>query len=168
MPVTYQRIATTTLSSAAASFTFSSIPGTYTDLRLVIVPITGSASDDNFVLRFNGDTTGNTLYSMTKLNGNGTTRATSQISNDEWWNLIVGRGVSSTPTLQIVDIFSYAGSTFKTALIDTSTDNNGSGNVVRQVGLYRSTSAITQITVSTLSNNLVAGTTATLYGILRA
>ena len=168
MPATYEPIATTTLSTSASSFTFSSIPGTYTDIRLVIVPITGVTSDDNFVLRFNGDTTGNTLYSMTKLSGNGTTATSSRISNDEWWNLIVGRGVSSTPTLQTVDLLSYAGSTFKTGLIDTSTDNNGSGNTVRQVGLYRSTSAITQITVSTLSNNLVAGTTATLYGIKNA
>jgi hypothetical protein len=168
MPATYEPIATTTLSSSASSFTFSSIPGTYTDIRLVIVPITGTTSDDNFVLRFNGDTTGNTLYSMTKLSGNGTTASSSRIANDEWWNLIVGRGVSSTPTLQTVDLFSYAGSTYKTGLITNQTDNNGSGNAVVQVGLYRSTSAITQITVSTLSNNLVAGTTATLYGIKNA
>lgn len=168
MPATYEPIATTTLSSSASSFTFSSIPGTYTDIRLVIVPITGTTSDDNFVLRFNGDSTGNTLYSMTKLSGNGTAASSSRITNDEWWNLIVGRGVSSTPTLQTIDLFSYAGSTHKTGLITNQTDNNGSGNTVAQVGLYRSTSAITQITVSTLSNNLVAGTTATLYGIKNA
>jgi hypothetical protein len=168
MPTTYEPIATTTLVSSSASFTFSSIPSTYTDIRLVIVPITGTTSDDNFVLRFNGDTTGNTLYSMTKLRGNGTTASSSRISNDEWWNLIVGRGVSSTPTLYTLDVFSYAGSTFKTGLITSQSDNNGSGDVARQVGLYRSTSAITQITVSTLSNNLVAGTIATLYGIKNA
>lgn len=168
MPATYEPIATTTLSSSASSFTFSSIPGTYTDIRLVIVPITGTTSDDNFVLRFNGDTTGNTLYSMTRVYGSGTTASSNRIGNDEWWNLVVGRGVSSTPTLQTVDIFSYAGSTFKTGLISHSADNNGGGFVTRQVGLYRSTSAITQITVSTLSYNLVAGTTATLYGIKNA
>jgi len=168
MPATYEPIATTTLVSSSASFTFSSIPATYTDLRLVIVPITGVSGDDNFLLRFNGDTTGNTLYSMTKLNGNGTSASSSRISNDEWWNFIISRGVSSTPTLQTLDLFSYAGSTFKTGLLTGSFDNNGSGAVSRQVGLYRSTSAVTQITVFTLSNNLVAGTTATLYGIKAA
>lgn len=168
MAITYEPIATTTLVSSSASFTFSSIPSTYTDIRLVVVPITGVTGDDNFVLRFNGDTTGNTLYSMTKLSGNGATTSSSRIANDEWWNLIVGRGVSSTPTLYTVDVFSYTGATFKTGLITAQSDNNGAGNVARQVGLYRSTSAITQITVSTLSNNLVAGTTATLYGIKAA
>jgi hypothetical protein len=37
MPATYEPIATTTLGTAAAFITFSSIPATYTDLRLVIV-----------------------------------------------------------------------------------------------------------------------------------
>ena len=37
MPATYEPIATTTLGSAATNITFSSIPATYTDLRLVLV-----------------------------------------------------------------------------------------------------------------------------------
>jgi hypothetical protein len=37
MATTYEKIATTTLGTAAATFTFSSIPATYTDLRLVVV-----------------------------------------------------------------------------------------------------------------------------------
>ena len=41
MPATYEPIATTTLGSAQATVTFSSIPGTYTDLVL----ITNSRSD---------------------------------------------------------------------------------------------------------------------------
>jgi hypothetical protein len=36
MATTYEPIATTTLGTAAAFITFSSIPATYTDLRLVV------------------------------------------------------------------------------------------------------------------------------------
>ena len=61
MPATYEPIATTTLGSAAASITFSSIAGTYTDLRLVMVGTT-SASDWAFV-RFNGTDGSSTAYS---------------------------------------------------------------------------------------------------------
>ena len=38
MAITYEPIATTTLGSAAASVTFSSISGSYTDLVLIVVP----------------------------------------------------------------------------------------------------------------------------------
>ena len=37
MASTYEKIATTTLGSATASYTFSSISGTYTDLILILV-----------------------------------------------------------------------------------------------------------------------------------
>ena len=39
MAITYEPIATTTLSSAASSVTFSSISGSYTDLVLVITSL---------------------------------------------------------------------------------------------------------------------------------
>ena len=68
MPATYEPIATTTLGSAVNSFTFSSIPNTYTDLVLVVVVPT-AASSGTFGLRFNSDTASN--YSHTTLSGNG-------------------------------------------------------------------------------------------------
>jgi hypothetical protein len=66
------------------------------------------------------------------------------------------------------DIFSYAGSTFKTLLMTTSGDQNGSGWVERIVGLYRSTSAITSISIDASASTFAVGSTATLYGILKA
>jgi hypothetical protein len=66
------------------------------------------------------------------------------------------------------DLFSYAGSTFKTVLATNSQDYNGSGNVGRTVALWRSTSAISTILLYTNAGNFNAGTTATLYGILKA
>ena len=69
---TYTPIATQTLGSSAASVTFSSIPGTYTDLMLIsFAQGQASGGDNRLVLQFNGDTATN--YSSTYLIGNGTT-----------------------------------------------------------------------------------------------
>lgn len=171
MAATYEPIATTTLGSAAASITFSSIPATYTDLRLVMVGTT-SASDWSFV-RFNGDTGSSTAYSATKLYGDGTTAASANISSYSRLQLgdtILGIGTSTTiPVMNTLDLFSYAGSTYKTGLVTTSGDLNGTGYLYRSVALYRSTSAISSMVISNASgSNFSIGFTATLYGIKAA
>lgn len=164
MPVTYDPIATTTLGSAAATITFSSIPGTYTDLRVVLV--CSSASGSIFPkARLNNDTTA--LYSHIFLQGNGST-ATTAAQTGQSLVAMASNGVSTQPGLYTLDIFSYAGSTNKTILVTGQEDANGSGVVSRFVNLYRSTSAITQVDLYTGGNNFAIGTTATLYGIKAA
>jgi hypothetical protein len=56
---TYEAIATQTLGSAAASVTFSSIPGTYTDLVIVCTPLRVTAGAEELVFQFNSDTGSN-------------------------------------------------------------------------------------------------------------
>jgi hypothetical protein len=166
MATTYDPIATTTLGSAAATITFSSISSAYTDLRLVITSTVSDAAG-YIGLRFNSDS--GTNYSYTQLKGNGSSAATNSTTSADTLYLGDYGGPSTTiPYLQTVDIFSYAGSTYKTALVTTSQDRNGSGEVIRQVGLWRSTSAINAILLRVYTGNLNAGTTATLYGILKA
>jgi len=159
-------IATTTLSSASANITFSSIPATYTDLRLIV---TGTESTTiSKRIQFNSDT--GTNYSYTRINGNGTTAASQRGTSE-------GTGIryasdqygdsASIPMFTAFDIFSYAGSTYKTILAATSSDQNGGGYVQRTVGLWRSTSAITTVSLVFASGaTWDAGSTATLYGIL--
>jgi hypothetical protein len=67
-----------------------------------------------------------------------------------------------------LDLFSYAGSTFKTALITQSNDRNGSGSVEQTVALYRSTTAISRIDLNSGAPYFNTGTIATIYGILKA
>ena len=166
MAATYEPIATTTLGSAASSITFSSISSAYTDLRLVIVP-TSSTGNMNGWLRFNSDT--GTNYSITDLTGNGSAaasgRATSQTKFDFHYNT---GSIGTTPTLFEIDIFSYAGSTYKTLLCKNSNDRNGSGSVAAIVGLWRSTSAINAVSFTANGDTFAVGTTATLYGIKAA
>lgn len=165
MPATYEPIATTTLGTAASTITFSSIPATYTDLRVVLAG-TASASVSP-EMRFNSDTGSN--YSLTTLQGNGASASSSSASNQTRIYLGYDSSMSTTvPTMFTADIFSYAGSTNKTALATGTADKNGSGNVERIVGLWRNTSAITTVAVLVTSQTFSVGTTATLYGILKA
>lgn len=163
---TYEPIASTTLGSAAASITFSSVSSAYTDLRLVFVGTESTTGLNYANLRFNSDTGSN--YSFTYITGSGTAAAsatnssTTLIRLNEW-------GLSSTiPSMVTVDIFSYAGSTYKTTLSTCAEDYNGSGMIESKIGLWRNTAAITTITLVNTASNFAIGTRATLYGIKAA
>ena len=166
MPATYEPIATTTLSSAASSITFSSIPATYTDLRLVLVGIYTDAGEQ-LSMQFNGITT--TAYSRTYLSGNGTTATSGQNSTSSRITISPGVGTTNANDRSFtnIDIFSYTASINKTCLISDSQDNNGSGWQANFVGLWRNTNAITSVKLYP-ANTFASGTTATLYGIKAA
>jgi hypothetical protein len=166
---TYDQIAWTSLGSAASSITFSSIPASWTDLRLVIVSTTSSGSRV-ITARLNGDT--GTNYSDRYLAGDGTS-ATSQSFQDVTYAYIGlnKNGNSATiPSTICLDIFQYANtSVYKTLLSTAANDRNGTGEVDTVINLWRNTAAITSITIaSDGAPTLSAGTTAALYGIKAA
>jgi len=170
MPATYEKIASTTLGSAAASITLSSIPATYTDLRVVLVARTnntGTAREDLYIT-FNSDSS--SLYSTTILYGQDGSVGSFRQSNQTRINAYTGiPGTTGQLSLNTVDVFSYAGSTFKTCLLSVNNDQNTVGGEVNaQVGLYRSTSAITSITFTPQTNSIDTGSTLSIYGILKA
>jgi hypothetical protein len=171
MPATYEPIATQSLSSAAASIVFSSIPSTYTDLRIVLRLFQISQSSAFF--QFNGDT--GTNYSRTRMYGDrsGTTGTQSVTGSTLGVLIQPGSTTANTPSFGILDIFSYASSNWKTALSQSFVDFNGAigganETVQSAVNLWRSTSAITSITLSPSSGNFAISTSATLYGIQAA
>jgi hypothetical protein len=159
MPSTYTPIATTTLSSAAANYTFSSIPSTYTDLVLVANGSTSSGTE-NILLRFNGDTATN--YSRTRILGSGTAASSERASNS------TGVGIGDWGTdrcMVIVNIQNYSNTTTCKSTISRSDTQE---YLSAYVGLWRSTAAINSITFYKSSGNINAGTTLTLYGIASA
>jgi hypothetical protein len=161
---TYEPIVT--VSPTSSPFEFTSIPATYTDLRVVVSVLT-SVAGSGITMQINNDT--GTNYSQTDLNGDSTSATSNRASNEDRWYLtgVTANTTSTTiPLLQVIDIFSYAGSTNKTGLITHSGDKNGSGRVARRVALWRSTSAITSLKF--FITNVTTGTTATLYGIKAA
>lgn len=167
MPATYEPIATTTLSSAGASISFSSIPATYTDLRFTLVVNTTTTNSEGIRLTYNNDS--GTNYSDTYLSGTGSSAVSGRDTNASFIILHYSGTSTTIPTFYFGDVFNYGGSTFKTALTGSSEDKNGSGNVTRNVGLWRSTAAITTLTLSNAGGgNFNAGTIATLYGIKNA
>lgn len=164
MPQTYVPIATTTLGSAAADITFSSISGAYTDLRLVFEGLAVSAGVDIYC-QVNGDTGSN--YSHTRLTGNGSAASSSRGSSLNYMRFSDGGSPQTTnASLTKIDFMNYSNTTtFKTALNRADNANRGTDAVVN---LWRSTAAITSIKFYLSSGNINSGATATLYGILKA
>ena len=158
---TYTPIATTTLGSATNSYTFSSIPSTYTDL--VIVWNGATATSNNVSLQFNSDTANN--YSVTRMRGTGTAAESSRWSNI---GLMFGPNPDTTGTSTVIwQIMNYSNSTtYKTAI---AKGGGAGGEVGAYVGLWRNTAAITSTTVLIGGSvNMNVGTTLTLYGIQAA
>ena len=167
---TYTPIATTTLGSAAASYTFSSIPSTYTDL--VLIANFGTSVNTNVYGRFNGDGASTGLYSDTNLYGNGTSATSSRDSNNNHFYLGPNMNASTTnvSTNSVTNLMNYANtSVYKTIIARTNSPAATSySGTEANVFLYRSTSAITSMTLYAGSGNLVAGCSFTLYGIAAA
>jgi hypothetical protein len=164
MPSTYEPIETTTVGTATNTVTFSSIGGSYTDL--IIVTNVKSTSTENMSMIFNSDTGSN--YSRTVLTGNGSSassdRQTSVTSIGTDYNGYFDG--SDFNQAKIIQIMNYSNSTtYKTCLIRSNRAQSGTDAIV---GLWRSTSAITSITLGANSLNFATGSTFTLYGIKAA
>lgn len=157
MSQTYIPIATQTLGSATATVTFSGIPGTYTDLRIVYAST--ASSDAGNYLRFNSDSGSN--YSRTNLYGNGSAAGSDRQSNVT--GIYGPFTMSSNVTTNLIDVINYSNTTTnKTVLVRAGAANN---STLATVGLWRSTSAITSIVITCDGANFVSGSTFTLYGI---
>lgn len=165
---TYTPIATTTVSgTSTGQITFSSIGGSYTDLVLIA---SGQliASTQNLEMRLNSDS--GTNYSRTAIWGTGSVASSGRTTSAAQIRLdVYAYWGTTSPTTVLVNFMNYSNTTtYKTFL---ARSNNAGTGVDAEVGLWRSTSAITQIdlypTVGT-SEKFAAGSTFTLYGIAAA
>jgi hypothetical protein len=174
MASTYEPIAKTILTGSASSITLSSIPSTYTDLILIIRGVAGGSVEAD-KLWLNNDTSA--LYSNTRLiNGNSAGTGGSPVSyrssnaNNISLQSVVGFSGGDYGGYFIYQFQNYANTTtFKTFLARTNLQRSDGGSEVgAAVCLYRSTSAINQITFAGILANLAAGTSLELYGIKAA
>ena len=153
MAVTYVPIATNTLGSSAATVTFSSISGSYTDLICVITRKTGSANYEDMKIQINGDT-GNS-YSTTLLGLTGTTAESARYSNYSSSVFVdVDAGTSKTASYYnpvIIQLMNYSNTTtYKTWLVRGGNSETG---IDAMVGLWRSTAARSEEHTSELQSH---------------
>jgi hypothetical protein len=163
MPATYEPIASVTLGTAASTVTFSSIPGTYTDLILML---SGSLTSGTSVwgLQYNSDTAAN--YSWTSLRGDGSS-ATS--ARDSGSTRILCGWIGTSQVTEIVHIMNYSNATTNKTNISRNNSTVASTYVSANVGLWRnSTVAINAITARTDSSTFATGSIFTIYGIKAA
>jgi hypothetical protein len=170
MPSTYEKIASTTLGSSAATITFSSISATYTDL-VIVFQATAASANMNFDMRVgNGTVDSGSNYSATYLVGGSGGASSNRTSSQDRLRVGFSAYVQSSGGVftSTTHFMNYANtSTYKTAI---SRDGNVNQSVVESsVGLWRSTSAINIITMGDFGGaTMAAGTIATLYGIKAA
>jgi hypothetical protein len=170
--VSCQQIAETILSVAAASIDFSNIPQTYRDLLLLFDGRGDTVNSMERWLRFNSDSTlGN--YDWVDLRTTGTTvAATETIGTSYIYSGLIP--ASSEPAGEAgfagIQVFDYARTTWNKTLNShwgMSKQTAGQTSVGVTAGFWRSTAAITGISLlATGGGNFVAGTRATLWGVV--
>ena len=163
---TYTPIATTTLGSAQATVTLSSIPSTYTDLVLIIsTRFAGGGGASAILAQFNSDSGSN--YSQTQLSANGSTASSFRGTSTTTAAFGIAPDTANEFATSIIQLQNYSNTTtYKTSLVRT---NIASDRVRFIVNLWSSTSAINSIYLQNNgATNFVAGSTFTLYGISSA
>jgi hypothetical protein len=164
MTSTYEKIATTTVSTPVLNVTFSSISSAYTDLVLVC-GYSRSGGGNNISLRLNG---AGSNYSETYLEGDGSTTYSGRHTNDSNMRVaFINGGTGTEQSTLILNFMNYSNTTtYKTVL---SRYSETTSDVGAAVGLWRSTSAINSIEIGRSATvNWDAGSVLTLYGILKA
>lgn len=167
MATTYEAIATVTVGAGgAATFGFTSIPATFTDL-LILASVRSdrpSNSIDNGWVYFNSDTTSGN-YTKRRLWGDGSA-VYSATTYDLDYYCPGSTATASTFGNLYYYIPNYAGSNNKSFSVDSSQENNATIAINNfTAGLWSSSSAITSITFDLNNGSFVQHSNATLYGI---
>lgn len=161
---TFTKISTITVGSGgAASIDFTSIPATYTDLKLVVSGRTNRAlyTWDTLNFTLNGSGTG---FTAKYLQGEGST-AISGSGN----NMLVNGASATTSTFSSIEMYlpNYSSANYKSISIDNVTETNATTNAftVLQASLWSNSAAINQITLTPAFGSFNQYSSATLYGI---
>ena len=170
----YDSIATVTVASNASSVDFTSIPQTYKHLQIrgiARTAQTGQAGGAGLSMFFNNSGASN--HANHAIGGDGTNASTRNDTSNNYIPIRTGAvraaTTSGTYGASIVDIIDYSSTTKnKTFRVFSGNEYNDAPLdilVSLGSGLLISTTAITSISISNVSYDLVPGTTFALYGI---
>lgn len=166
----YDALATVTVpSGGAASVTFSGIPTGYKHLQIRFIGrSTNADTQDNLFINFNSDSGSN--YTYHAVYGDGS--SANAIAATSQTKAITGRLAAANSTSGIfgagvIDILDYANTSKNKTLRNlVGIDTNGAGNVWLFSNLWASTSAISNIGITTASGtNFAQYSQFALYGI---
>ena len=162
-------IASTTLSTTATDVTFGSIPADYTHLQIRGIARLSSASNYGEIT-FNSDTAAN--YTFHKINGNGSSASAYGASgtNSIYLDYLAYNSTTASAFgVFVVDILDYLNTNkYKTVRTLAGNDGNGNGGISFTSGVWRSTSAISTLTIKGYNNGtdpFVTYSSFALYGV---
>ena len=163
MATTFELIAKTEVGSGgAANIEFTSIPATFTDLKVIWSVRAGADSAAD--ISFNGSTANR---SRKNIYGDGS-GVGSQNATNFYLLGSVGRSDYTANTFSNVELYipNYAGSNNKSFSADSLNENNSyEAYMSLTAGLWSNTNAITSITITPNAGSFVQYSTAYLYGI---
>jgi hypothetical protein len=168
----FESIATTTVGSGgAANVEFTSIPATFTHLQIRGIMRNTASNDYTLRARFNSDTGSN--YARHTLKGNGTAASAVGEATQTYMTLDemspLNSNTANTFGAMVMDILDYQNTNkFKTVRTLGGFDANGVGRILFDSSLWRSTSAVTSVTIFMAADNLAQYSQFALYGIRSA
>jgi len=170
MATTYELIAKTVLGSNTNLVTFSTIPQTFDDLLVKLSARSTRTGTAISYMRMSFNSVTMTGHDYRQLSGNGTATSSAAYTDDAALIPNPPAGYTSN-TFSNVEVYipNYAGSTYKSSSVSAVTENNDTlANIFCVAGLWRSTSAITEINFwdnYPLGRQITAGSSIYLYGI---
>lgn len=162
-PASYDSIATVNPNGSSGTVTFSSIPSTYTHLE-VRASFLASSSNEDLLVRFNGDTASN--YSFHELRGNGSIATAGGAASTAFMYAAANAGDTTYPQNFILFVTEYKNTNInKTIRVLSGQDRGASGGISLFSGNWRNTAAINSITLYMPSGNINTNSKFALYGI---
>jgi hypothetical protein len=172
----FESIATVTVGSGGTtSVDFTSIPGTYTHLQIRAIARSSTAGDqDGVAIRFNSDTASNYNYHYMYGIGESTPFSNAATNTTQGFVMYIAGDTASANIFGagVFDILDYANTNkYKTVRSLTGEDRNGAGDMWTFSSLWRSTSAITSISLYSINGGgrkMMQYSSFALYGIKAA